>query len=54
MLAYLNQLCDAGLSSLKIEGRNKKALYVATVVNAYRHVLDSIDNEEDFTRAVEK
>lgn len=40
MLAHLGDLKAAGLSSLKIEGRNKKALYVATVVNAYRHVLD--------------
>lgn len=54
MLSYLDQLCSAGLSSLKIEGRNKKALYVATVVNAYRHVLDNVDSEEAFTRVVEK
>ena len=29
-----------GVDSIKIEGRVKKAFYVATVVNAYRHVLD--------------
>lgn len=40
MLDFLDKLRDAGVSSLKIEGRNKKSLYVATVVNAYRHVLD--------------
>ena len=40
MLAHLDELRAAGVSSVKIEGRNKKALYVATVVNAYRHVLD--------------
>lgn len=38
MLEYLDDL-DC-VSSIKIEGRNKKSLYVATVVNAYRHVLD--------------
>ena len=40
MLAYLDQLHDAGIDSIKIEGRNKKAFYVATVVSAYRRVLD--------------
>lgn len=40
MLAHVDALRAAGVSSVKIEGRNKKALYVATVVNAYRHVLD--------------
>ncbi len=40
MLAHLDELAQAGVSSVKIEGRVKKAFYVATVVNAYRHVLD--------------
>ena len=40
MLAHLGDLAQAGVSSVKIEGRVKKAFYVATVVNAYRHVLD--------------
>ena len=40
MLAYLDELVAAGVDSIKIEGRVKKAFYVATVVNAYRHVLD--------------
>lgn len=40
MLAHLDELSAAGVSSVKIEGRVKKAFYVATVVNAYRHVLD--------------
>lgn len=35
------QLIDAGVSSLKIEGRMKSAEYVANVVQAYRIVLDS-------------
>ena len=43
MLEHIDELKSAGLSSIKIEGRNKKALYVATVVNAYRHVLDGQD-----------
>ena len=39
MLAHLQALADAGVDSIKIEGRNKKAFYVATVVGAYRRVL---------------
>lgn len=40
MLAHLRALADAGVNSIKIEGRNKKAFYVASVVGAYRRVLD--------------
>lgn len=40
MLAHLRELEAAGVSSIKIEGRNKKAFYVASVVSAYRRVLD--------------
>lgn len=40
MLAHLRELACAGVDSIKIEGRNKKAFYVASVVGAYRRVLD--------------
>lgn len=40
MLEHLDELRQAGVDSIKIEGRNKKAYYVACVVNAYRQVLD--------------
>lgn len=40
MLAHLGDLAAAGVDSVKIEGRAKGAYYVASVVNAYRHVLD--------------
>ena len=43
MLHHLDDLAAAGVDSLKIEGRVKKAYYVATVVNAYRQVLDGAD-----------
>lgn len=43
MLAHLAELAQAGVDSVKIEGRNKKAFYVASVVNAYRQVLDGAD-----------
>ena len=41
-LNLLPQLMEAGVSSLKIEGRMKKPEYVATVVKTYRSVLDRI------------
>ena len=40
------ELVAAGAASLKIEGRNKKAFYVASVVHAYRRVLDGADPAE--------
>lgn len=43
MLHHLDDLAAAGVDSVKIEGRVKKAYYVATVVNAYRQVLDGAD-----------
>lgn len=46
MIEHLNRLKDAGVDSIKIEGRNKKAFYVATVVNAYRQALDGADPKE--------
>lgn len=45
MLEHLDKLIEAGVDSIKIEGRVKKAFYVATVVNAYRHVLDGENPE---------
>lgn len=44
MLVHLPKLLNAGVCSLKIEGRMKSAFYVATVVNAYRRALDAIAN----------
>ena len=43
MIEHLCELEEAGVNSIKIEGRNKKAFYVATVVNAYRQALDCDD-----------
>lgn len=42
MLPFLKELKDAGVDSVKIEGRMKSAYYVATVVNAYRQALDML------------
>lgn len=40
MIEHIPELCDAGIDSLKIEGRMKNALYVATVARTYRKALD--------------
>ena len=42
MIEHLADLQEAGVASLKIEGRMKTAYYVATVVNAYRRALDHL------------
>ena len=41
MIEHLPELLDAGISSLKIEGRMKSAYYTAVVTNAYRQALDA-------------
>ena len=46
MIEHLNDLAAAGVDSFKIEGRNKRAFYVATVVHAYRAVMDGADPAE--------
>jgi len=40
LIEYLPEVIDAGIMSLKIEGRMKSIAYVATVVNAYRMALN--------------
>ncbi|NLV59796.1 MAG: U32 family peptidase [Clostridiales bacterium] len=45
MMEHLPDLMEAGLTSLKIEGRMKTAYYVATVVGAYRRALDLLQNQ---------
>ncbi len=42
MIDHVDDLMDAGLSSLKIEGRAKSAYYAAVVTGAYRHVVDAV------------
>ena len=42
MIDHLDDLMDAGIASLKIEGRAKSAYYAAIVTGAYRHCLDAV------------
>lgn len=46
-IEILPKLKDAGVSSLKIEGRMKSADYVFEVVNVYRHALDRLQKNPD-------
>ncbi len=46
MSARLAELAAAGVCSFKIEGRMKSEFYLATVVNAYRRILDGADAGE--------
>ena len=41
MIDHIGELMDAGLTSLKIEGRAKSAYYAAIVTGAYRHAIDA-------------
>ncbi len=41
MIDHLDDLMDAGVDCLKIEGRAKSAYYAAIVTGAYRHCLDA-------------
>lgn len=44
LIEYIDKLIEAGVSSLKIEGRVKTQFYVATIVRAYRLAVDSYYN----------
>jgi putative protease len=52
MLSYVDQLIAAGVNSLKIEGRAKSVYYLATVVKAYRNVINSLGNPVTKLKAV--
>lgn len=44
MIEHIPELLEAGIDSLKIEGRMKTALYVATVARTYRKAIDDYQN----------
>lgn len=47
MIEHIPQLVEAGIDSLKIEGRMKTALYVATVARTYRKAIDDYFDSPD-------
>ena len=53
LMPILPELCGAGISSLKIEGRMKTEYYVAVVTGAYRRALDLLaESREAFDEAL--
>lgn len=44
----LEEIIDAGVVSLKVEGRMKKPEYVATIINKYREAIDGIEARENY------
>lgn len=46
-ISILPQILSTGVDSLKIEGRNKSAHYVASVVKVYRSAIDNCINDPD-------
>lgn len=51
MIGYIPEIVDAGIDSLKIEGRMKTALYVATVARTYRRAIDDFYESPEKYRA---
>lgn len=47
MIEHIPELVEAGIDSLKIEGRMKTALYVATVARTYRRAIDDYFASEE-------
>jgi len=53
LIDYLPTLAAAGVTALKIEGRMRRPEYVAVVTNAYREVLDHLQEEPGYMPARE-
>ena len=51
MIEHIPEMIDAGIDSLKVEGRMKTALYVATVARTYRMALDDYAKSEELYRS---
>ncbi len=62
MIEYIPEIVDAGIDSLKVEGRMKTALYVAAVARTYRRAIDDffespikyMDNLEYYRQEIAK
>ena len=51
---HIPQIMEAGVASLKIEGRMKSSYYVANVVNAYRRALDLLEKGLEIPKELER
>lgn len=54
MVEYIPDMIEAGVDSLKIEGRMKSIHYVATVCNVYRQIIDSYCADPEHYRLKEE
>ena len=53
MVDHIPEMVDAGINSLKVEGRMKTALYVATVARAYRNAIDTFfEDPEEYRKNI--
>ena len=52
MIDHVKELEEAGLSSLKIEGRMKSVYYVAVVTRAYRKAIDDAPDKDEYNRDI--
>ena len=50
MIEHIPELIESGVDSLKIEGRMKTALYVATVARTYRKAIDDYQKDPELYR----
>lgn len=50
MVEHIPELAEAGIDSLKVEGRMKTALYVATVARTYRRAIDDFFSSSEVYR----
>ena len=50
MIEHIPELLETGIDSLKIEGRMKTALYVATVARTYRKAIDDYQKDPELYR----
>ena len=50
MIEHIPELIESGVDSLKIEGRMKTALYVATVARTYRKAIDDYKKDPELYR----
>jgi len=53
-LPRIKELIDANIDSLKIEGRMKRAEYVAQIVKSYRKAINAYINKQEFNLNIEE
>ena len=49
MIDHIPELLEAGVDSVKIEGRAKSAYYAAVITSAYRHAVDAAERGEELS-----